>query len=874
MLRSYPVDNLANDFLPLLNISKEKAERNVAEAENYLRLDLKNIAEILSAYHPLELVKMSVWEERRIDRSQKNGDVLRAYRLLPVLLQSVLSSGMYERRSSSRDVREKDWSRLVNLGQDFSRKLSRMLDNRAALEYLKGNTDRNGASDYRNALYRQFFPERKDERKLADEKLLASTSLEDNEEVVRSFFGMDVGSFISGLSSIALESLGGIDRLSRESAAFKSEVLLRMAKLKAEEGNGDLDDEQLRMKVYKDVSVYQQALKLEGQRDGFDLFRPEFCSELSEKALDKLSVGTGELDFDKYFFAKGLWISTVFPFLKVGDMYFSFVGKYILSCAQRVASETLNLHSRITAATYLALSSLFTATDVVGVYSFDGNKIDISVLESLVDINAFANPQQWFMRRLGRIEDERVRPQLGHKLIFVDPDGDEKLLKIDENTYSTSVIELLNVRNNNTRTEFFTTILGEYKDVEPSPYSDVFESDELANEEVRSDDDVDLPESELEDMDESDYVQDDEPVVEDEGTVDPLTVSASCPISEDERTRYLETYEDNLDIIEEELGKSVDNTQYDGVDDDEYIDDDDLQDSDDYEDVLALDVDEEVESEEDEAAEVSEDDEDPDQLDFMDLLDEDEAPSERIEPDFTFAIPPSDGTASDDAGKEGTSDGSGFSMIDPSADFYPVVSDDPAEDDSVTAGFQMSDMDDEDKPSDYVVSEEDVQSQEPETVISGMSQPEDDDAGEEIPDEEIPEEEIPEEEIPEEEIPEEEIPEEEIPEEETPEEETPEEETLEDETLEDETPEEEIPEEEIPEEEVPEDEVPEDEVPEDEVPEDEVMKFLRMKFLRMKFLRMKFLRMKFLRMKFLRMKLRVLLFRMRKKLGWTMSRKE
>ena len=640
------MDNLSNDFLPLLSISKEKAERNVTDAENYLRLDFKNIAEILSAYHPLELVKMCVWEERRIGRIQKNEETLRSYRLLPVLVQSILSSSMYERRSSNRDVREKDWLRLVNLGQDVSRKLCRFLDNRAALEFLKGNTDEKGASDYREALYRQFFPESKDKKKLEEEKLMAHTSLEGEEEIVSSFFGMKVDEFINGLSSIAYESLEGIDRLSQESAAFRSEVLLRMAKLKAEEGGESLDDEQLKMKVYKDVSIYQQALRLEGQRDGFDLFRPEFCSNMSAKALDKLSVETGSLNFENYFFSKGLWISTVFPFLKVGDMFFSFVGKYILSCAQRVASETLNLHSRITAATYRALSWLFTETDVVGVYSFDGNKIDISVLESLLDINAYAFSQQWFLRRLARIEDEKVRPQLGHKLIFVDPDGDEKLMKMDENTFSTSVVELLNVKNNDTRSDFFTTILGEYTDVEPSPYSDIFESDEVVNDEVHAEDDQDLPESELEDFDDTDYLQEDEAeqdALSDEE--DPRLASSSCPISEDEKSRYLETYEDNQDIIEEELGKAVDNTQYDGVDDDEYDDEEDYPDSGYEEDEdMDLDVDDEVETEEEELKEEAaiEDDEDPDQLNFMDILDEEEGQSERIEPDFSFAIPDED----------------------------------------------------------------------------------------------------------------------------------------------------------------------------------------------------------------------------------------
>ena len=53
------VEALFADFQSLLAMSKEKAEKNIQEALNYIRLDYKNLSVAMGQYHPLEILKMA-----------------------------------------------------------------------------------------------------------------------------------------------------------------------------------------------------------------------------------------------------------------------------------------------------------------------------------------------------------------------------------------------------------------------------------------------------------------------------------------------------------------------------------------------------------------------------------------------------------------------------------------------------------------------------------------------------------------------------------------------------------------------------------------------------------------------------------------------
>ena len=75
----------------LSNISKQKAEKNISESFDYLINNFKNIARIMEDYYPLELLKLSLWEERRVTSLRSKDNFKRiSSSLLPILMQSVL----------------------------------------------------------------------------------------------------------------------------------------------------------------------------------------------------------------------------------------------------------------------------------------------------------------------------------------------------------------------------------------------------------------------------------------------------------------------------------------------------------------------------------------------------------------------------------------------------------------------------------------------------------------------------------------------------------------------------------------------------------------------------------------------------------------
>ena len=87
------MSDLFSPVTVLSKLSLQKAQRNLDDSKTYLFNDFRSIAKILSQYNPLEVMKMSLWEERRIDAVSTKDEVKRrAAVLLPIILQSIVES--------------------------------------------------------------------------------------------------------------------------------------------------------------------------------------------------------------------------------------------------------------------------------------------------------------------------------------------------------------------------------------------------------------------------------------------------------------------------------------------------------------------------------------------------------------------------------------------------------------------------------------------------------------------------------------------------------------------------------------------------------------------------------------------------------------
>ena len=151
------------------SIRPDKAKRNIQEAKQYFRNDVSSIAKIISAYYPLEILKMAAWEERRIHLSAKNELSVFEASFLPLILQSVVqSSEFFTDRgfSANRDVKKKDWDRLKSLSKDAAKRLLWFIENTAVDAVHEGRIKGEHYAQYRDTILGQFFFPCLDDEKL------------------------------------------------------------------------------------------------------------------------------------------------------------------------------------------------------------------------------------------------------------------------------------------------------------------------------------------------------------------------------------------------------------------------------------------------------------------------------------------------------------------------------------------------------------------------------------------------------------------------------------------------------------------------------------------------------------------------------------
>ncbi len=589
------MDSLFADFSSLAAMSREKAEKNMQEALNYLGLDMKNIAKTMRPYHPLEMLKMAAWEERRISRTKNRDEFQGLYaHLLPVLLQSILQSTLYDTSypaSTNRDIKQKDWNRVLSLAEDTVKRLLRYIESYTVYAVRSGLVSEENAESYRAVLTAQFFPPEESHGSIEKYACLWYGYAFDDEKIIKEKFGTDLRTLVSGIEKIAVYGLEGIDKLSEDFSVYKAEMLLLMARKRAEEGDSGRSDDDIRDEIVRENKWEMRVRDLQGRRDDFDLFRPEFAADLPSDVYQSLSRPIGSLDISEYL-RKGLWPATVFPFVRFGSMYFSFVQSHILSYGQRILALNAGLYLRDSAAAAAACRLLFSETDTVGVYSFDGNKVDISILSSVTEVNAVENPAFYESRVHQHEEDKHVKPQDGHKLLILDPDSSDPLELVSDGVFSSSVYYLIKAANSpEGREEFHRTIFGSLEFPEKTEILDYLDEDDIDDKEV-----VDDVDDEISDEYEYDREDDDEKakaIAEKEKALDesPLPEYHQVSPSEEEIRRLQDKYELTSELIKKDEESDAEADEYEKeLDDDDYS----------YEegDVLPPDDEDEIEDEE------------------------------------------------------------------------------------------------------------------------------------------------------------------------------------------------------------------------------------------------------------------------------------
>ena len=608
----------------LSKLSLQKAQRNLDDSKTYLFNDFRSIAKILSQYNPLEVMKMSLWEERRIDAVSTKDEVKRrAAVLLPIILQSIVESDFMEGRGTSLEVKSKDWERLKSLSEDIVRRLARIIDSLSAIAICNGDSDVVEAEKLRNSIEKRLLPGSVDKESQEREIWRLRSQFEEIPDF-QSRMGSDYIAFILNVQNISKYSLNCIDDLVRDVALYKEEYSLSEAQMRSSGELDGLTEKQIFDKITKKNHWEGRAQSLTDRRDGYSLFMPETYSSLPEEAYAQYSVKAFSLNIDA-FISRGFWPAARYPFFEMDGKIYTFVGKHLpfflsLSC----------LIDRFLASSRDVLS-IFNLMDC-DTYSYDGNKIEISVLPSVLDINPVLYPSSLrnILRR--RKAEDSVQRKLGHKKLVVDPDMEEDMEKKDDVLYVSSAFLSRATVDKNAKRSLLSSLLGvlELPKEEESIYTetdDYFEGSEPPL------DDVECEKSSYEYEYEYNDEDEDEMSKKLDERYDNLTLveyDKTTP-TEEEKKSLIDRYSLTDEIIkkseeeenyEERMEKTLDDDIFDDTEEEEHLDDIGVSDSDSeyYEEVEAGD-------------EYIEEEKTPEdgQLDFFSILDDESSEEKEFE---------------------------------------------------------------------------------------------------------------------------------------------------------------------------------------------------------------------------------------------------
>ena len=608
----------------LSKLSLQKAQRNLDDSKTYLFNDFRSIAKILSQYNPLEVMKMSLWEERRIDAVSTKDEVKRrAAVLLPIILQSIVESDFMEGRGTSLEVKSKDWERLKSLSEDIVRRLARIIDSLSAIAICNGDSDVVEAEKLRSSIEKRLLPGSVDKESQEREIWRLRSQFEEIPDF-QSRMGSDYIAFILNVQNISRHSLNCIDDLVRDVALYKEEYSLSEAQMRSSGELDGLTEKQIFDKITKKNHWEGRAQSLTDRRDGYSLFMPETYSSLPEEAYAQYSVKAFSLNIDA-FISRGFWPAARYPFFEMDGKIYTFVGKHLpfflsLSC----------LIDRFLASSRDVLS-IFNLMDC-DTYSYDGNKIEISVLPSVLDINPVLYPSSLrnILRR--RKAEDSVQRKLGHKKLVVDPDMEEDMEKKDDVLYVSSAFLSRATVDKNAKRSLLSSLLGvlELPEEEESIYTetdDYFEGSEPPL------DDVECEKSSYEYEYEYNDEDEDEMSKKLDERYDNLTLveyDKTTP-TEEEKKSLIDRYSLTDEIIkkseeeenyEERMEKTLDDDIFDDTEEEEHLDDIGVSDSDSeyYEEVEAGD-------------EYIEEEKTPEdgQLDFFSILDDESSEEKEFE---------------------------------------------------------------------------------------------------------------------------------------------------------------------------------------------------------------------------------------------------
>ena len=463
------------DLLSMLGVPAEKIQKNMKEASLFLNNDVSNIKTILDRFHPLELLKMACWEQRRIwhDRPNDRFSQVTASRLVSYL-QSVVATKNAP-YSQNTEVKEKDWKRLVTLFDDLCRKSIRYTDNYALSLYANQQIFSEemlvAFQDYATDTILPPVPN----RDLLDKQHNAlKYQLQPFNALIEEVFDAKLDGLLTAFVQLARNAHEGIDKLREDSTVFKQASMLQLELLKSR-GESDKDTQALMDLVIREQGWESWVADIVGRRDGYDLFAVNKITDLSVSDSLLLAIDAGQ---DSGFLegATKLWLTRTpllndRPFLHIFNSIFCFDGDTLLNRAysiirRAVCAKGAELEERwnaieqekqslvpITFFSAMLGTMNYTRKVAIGdsyvdaIFEDSEHKLAIQIPASHLGwfpYNPFEQTQEALLQLEGELDALRLLEEVPHRSVVIDITNrnSQYPLELVENTLTLSFIQL------------------------------------------------------------------------------------------------------------------------------------------------------------------------------------------------------------------------------------------------------------------------------------------------------------------------------------------------------------------------------------------------------------------------------------------------
>ena len=467
----------------------QKARKNYQEAMNFLVNDYKSAAALMSRYYPLAVLSKASWHAWEAGQVKNADEVSRtAARIMPVFLQSVMQSRYYETGSgfsSLQDIRQKDWDRLKEITSDAVRRYLRLIENRAVIAVKEGLVREEDFAVYREALFSELFLSPATESSLEKDRTLFNAVFTGDEDLAESVFHTDEKTLMQQLYAFAGVCVTAIDELVSDTRSLNEKIRAEVDALMSQKP-------QLTRQLASDEVIAKGGWRprlesLKQRADSYDMFSVEMNTLLSTETCKCFSASAGSIDD---VISDGRFTAVIYPFLRFADRFYCFTGSmffpstvHAIRAAIHRSGTMQKVGEKLDKISDHFILYLFRQSDIEDVYTYKGYKADVVLLASLRHIDCFEYPQLW-TTRLERRKSERKRTaQLGHVLLFVDPDSDIPLTDLGESSFMISLSALADVTVSDEKMKAFYSRFFDIQHREDYPevesYEEAFSDDEI-----------------------------------------------------------------------------------------------------------------------------------------------------------------------------------------------------------------------------------------------------------------------------------------------------------------------------------------------------------------------------------------------------------